>query len=117
MLDDDKNIVFLLLLAFASFVLLLFSMGYPFKLGGEGILDAIPFIKQFRSPGRFAWVFYFVATIGSTIILSKYFLVKVNNYVRNTLVSAILILFTVEAFPFHQQIKERGFVKNCFDNG
>jgi hypothetical protein len=112
---ENKNSAVLLMLTFSSVILLFFSMGYPFKLGGEGILDAIPFIKQFRSPGRFAWVFYFVATIGSTIILSNYFLTNANRYLKNALVSAILILFTVEAFPFHQQIRERGFVKNCFD--
>jgi len=114
-LGDNKNMVVLLMLTLASVFLLIFSMGYPFKWGGEWILDAVPLIKQFRSPGRFAWVFYFMATISSTIILSKYFLKGINLQIRNTLISAILILFSVEGLPFHKQITHNGFAKNCFD--
>ncbi|HWY36916.1 MAG TPA: hypothetical protein VNY73_00050, partial [Bacteroidia bacterium] len=114
-IEQNKNTRTLLILAVSSVILLVFSMGYPFKWGMQWILDMIPLIEQFRSPGRFAWVFYYVATIASTIILSKYFLLKVNAYLSGILVSVILLLFMVEGLPFHQQIKTWGFSKNCFN--
>lgn len=45
---------------FAGIVLLIYSMAVPFRLGGEPLLQVLPLIRQFRSLGRFAWIFYFV---------------------------------------------------------
>ncbi|MGZ3942634.1 MAG: hypothetical protein ACXVNR_01285 [Bacteroidia bacterium] len=114
---ENKSTSTWLVLSISSFMLLLFSMGLPFKWGAEGLLDSIPFIKQFRSPGRFAWVFYYMATISSVVVLSKYFLTKANRYVRATVITALLLLYTVEGLPFHNQIKDRGFIVNCFKEG
>jgi hypothetical protein len=47
----------------AAYLILLFSMCLPFQLGMHGLVDYLPFIKQFRSLGRFAWVFYYVFTV------------------------------------------------------
>ena len=44
----------------ASVFVLLLSMCLPFQLGMEFLVDWLPFLKQFRSLGRFAWVFYYV---------------------------------------------------------
>lgn len=46
----------------AAFLILLFSMGVPFVWGLSFLLDLVPPLKQFRSLGRFAWVFYYVFT-------------------------------------------------------
>lgn len=113
--QENKNVAVLLILSLGSILLLFFSMGYPFKWGMESLLDSVPFINQFRSPGRFAWVFYFTTTIASTILLSNYFLPKMNFFLRGILVSAILLLFAVEGFPFHKRPAENAFVMNCFD--
>ncbi len=47
----------------AALIILAFAMGYPFKLNLEFLLDELGLIQQFRSPGRFAWVFYYVFTL------------------------------------------------------
>lgn len=48
-------------IAFWSAVLvLLFAMAFPFTLGLEFLLEILTPLKQFRSLGRFAWVFYYV---------------------------------------------------------
>lgn len=44
----------------AAFLLFLFSTGFPFESGLEGLLDYLPQLRQFRSLGRFSWVFYYV---------------------------------------------------------
>lgn len=59
---DDAD--FLRRLFAMSFVLLVFSFGLPFILPGlEGLLDYSGPLKQFRSVGRFNWIFYFVINI------------------------------------------------------
>jgi hypothetical protein len=44
-------------------LVLLFSMGIPFIWGMDFLLDIITPLKQFRSLGRFAWVFYYIYTV------------------------------------------------------
>jgi len=59
---DDAD--FLRRLFAMSFVLLVFSFGFPFVIPGlEGLLDYSGPLKQFRSVGRFNWIFYFVINI------------------------------------------------------
>ena len=59
---DDAD--FLRRLFAMSFVLLIFSFGLPFIIPGlEGLLDYSGPLKQFRSVGRFNWIFYYVINI------------------------------------------------------
>ena len=50
----------------AGTIVLLYSMGLPFKWGLESIPEAFPILKQFRSLGRFSWVFYYCLSIFSS---------------------------------------------------
>ncbi|MBX0292554.1 hypothetical protein K3G63_19075 [Hymenobacter sp. HSC-4F20] len=48
----------------AAWLVLAFSMCLPFILPGfDRLLDWLPALKQFRSLGRFAWIFYYVAAV------------------------------------------------------
>ncbi|UOQ75531.1 hypothetical protein MUN84_12610 [Hymenobacter sp. 5516J-16] len=48
----------------AAGLVLAFAMCLPFKLPGfEPLLDWLPALKQFRSLGRFTWIFYYVAAV------------------------------------------------------
>ena len=49
----------------AATVTLLFAMGIPFIWNLENWLDIIPPLKQFRSIGRFAWIFYYIFSVYS----------------------------------------------------
>lgn len=97
-----------------SLLLLFFSMGLPFKWGMEDLLDHFPLVKQFRAPGRFAWAFYFIATILSTIIISRFFFTKLKPALKTILCSAILLLFLADGFPYHHSMKNYMHVKNQF---
>ncbi len=99
----------------SSVILLLFSMGYPFKLNMNWLLEYVPVLQQFRVPGRFAWVFYFIVTIAVTVFISKHFMVKANKLLRLVLCSAFLLLFLFEAIPFHISTSKQLFPKNCFN--
>jgi hypothetical protein len=98
----------------SAVLLLLFSMGYPFKWNMESLLEYVSFVKQFRAPGRFAWVFFFVGTISSTVIISKFFFPQLPKNVRTIIGCLLIFFFLVEAVPFHNYYSKRWFVKNCF---
>jgi hypothetical protein len=57
---------------FAAFFTLLFAMAIPFRWDLEVLLDALPPLKQFRSPGRMIWAFYSVWTVFSLIVLYRW---------------------------------------------
>jgi hypothetical protein len=112
---ESSNARALVYMIASSVVLLLFSMAIPFKWNMEWLLDDLPFIQQFRAPGRYAWVFYFMTTIASVIIISKYFLTRVNEHLRMIICSSALLLYSVEGIPFHSSTSQSLFVKNPFD--
>lgn len=59
---ESPHTGFLKAVFWASVVILLFSFGYPFLIPGfEWMLSIAGPIKQFRSIGRFAWVFFYAA--------------------------------------------------------
>ena len=84
---------------------LLYSMGYPFRLGLEGIPDLLDPLKQFRSIGRFAWIFFYTYTL-----FSFYFLFLVYRGLRMNgrpllgkiiLISAMVVLYVEVGIQNH----------------
>ncbi len=57
----------------ASVPLLLFSMAIPFNWGLDKLVDHLSLLKQFRSPGRFAWGFYYVFSLYACFFLYQWF--------------------------------------------
>jgi len=49
----------------ASFIVLLFSMGLPFIAGLGWLLDYTGPLRQFRSIARFAWIFFYIINVYS----------------------------------------------------
>jgi hypothetical protein len=69
----------------AASLLLLFSFGAPFKWHGFGWLtEHAGQVKQFRSLGRFAWPFYYVATT-----YTAYCLYRLWRYLRRRRLGAL----------------------------
>ncbi|MEM9824437.1 MAG: hypothetical protein AAF985_25350, partial [Bacteroidota bacterium] len=61
---DEQFRPFLLHLFGAGLILLFLSLGLPFVVQGlEFLLDYTGPLKQFRSMGRFAWVFFYIVNI------------------------------------------------------
>ena len=110
--EKIKNYSFMIL---SSIVMLFFSMGFPFNAGMEWILDYVPTIQQFRSPGRFAWIFYFVTTIGICVIISKHSFARFPLWLKNSCIGLLLILFTIEGIPYHNEVTKAEFPKNSFN--
>lgn len=78
----------------AAILSLLFSMTVPFNLGLQKLLYALPLIKQFRSPGRFAWIFYFIFLVYTVVFLYKVYInLRINKKI--TAITFIAIVFCI----------------------
>ncbi|MFN8414790.1 MAG: hypothetical protein U0U66_00510 [Cytophagaceae bacterium] len=91
---------------YASILVLLFAMAYPFRLEMEFILDWIPPLRQFRSLGRFAWVFYYIYMTA----LCYYIYLVVKKWSGNTLkivlfIGTITLLYSFEFHEYYQSFK------------
>lgn len=86
----------------SSVLLLLFSMTFPFSWNMEYLLDIITPLKQFRSPGRFAWGFYFVYTISLSVIIYILFkkIQKRNIVVAYIFIAVPLILQITDTYGY-----------------
>lgn len=90
----------------SSVILLLISMGYPFKWNMEYLLDNFSIIKSFRGIGRFAWVFYYVITV--TSVYFTYLVYSTNRIKILKVLPAIVVisLFLIEGLPYHAEISK-----------
>jgi hypothetical protein len=94
---------------FASFILLLFSMDYPFIWDMEYLLEMkiIKVIKNFRGNGRFAWEFYFVFSVWGVYLVNKFQRYLINN---NRVVFAYLLIIiyplslAMDGYFYHKHI-------------
>jgi hypothetical protein len=101
----DNKILNIMMLS--SVIVVFFSMALPFKYIPGYLPDTLRFLKEFRSLGRFAWVFYFISIIFCTYIINKY-LIYIEN-IKNRLLPYLIIFFfcgfmLFEAIPYHLQI-------------
>jgi hypothetical protein len=103
----------------ASILVLLFAMGVPFVWGMEFILDWISPLKQFRSLGRFAWVFYYILTV-YTIRYCYLVFRTINIKKLKTLAISLMCGFAVFwAIEGHSNLRNRAdtYKRACRANG
>ena len=86
---------------YAGLCILLFSLGLPFTISGlDALLEYTGPIRQFRSIGRFAWVFYYVMNVIAFFWLYK----KANEHsakpMRIALLALGLSVLVFEAYHF-----------------
>lgn len=64
--QQEDQLTYIRLLLGTGLLVLLFSLGLPFIIpGGEKLLEWLSPIRQFRSIGRFAWVFYYAVNVAA----------------------------------------------------
>ena len=85
---------FLLISLYASVPVLLFAMAYPFRWCPK-LLDYIPVVRQFRSTGRFAWIFYY----SFSIFAAYYFFILIRTLrLRHLTIVSYLIFAGIITF-------------------
>jgi len=85
----------------SAIFVLLFAMAIPFKLWSDVNMGFLSVLQQFTGYGRFAWVFYFVATSFSVYVLSKYFS---NNKLQMVVSFVLLGMLLTEGAWLHRKI-------------
>jgi hypothetical protein len=85
----------------SAIAVLIYSFALPFRLLPENILNQIPYIKQFSSFGRFAWVFYYIITV--MVLLYWHLRLRRWKY-ANIVLAAIGFTFMLEAVPIHKYL-------------
>jgi hypothetical protein len=93
---------FPLILFFAALPVLCFSFAWPFSWGLESLLDKIPFVRQFRSPGRFAWVFYYASTMMAFVLLSAWSSHRKSMISRLVVVCGALLMVVESVQPLRE---------------
>jgi hypothetical protein len=97
----------------ASLALLMFAMALPFKWHLQWLLDVVTSIKQFRSPGRFAWVFYYVFCTYAAIALYHFYCKFIAD--KNVIIKTIFLLTPIAIWSFemlHQVHKVSESISN-----
>ncbi len=113
--DDSPllNSQFIVPALFSSFILLLLSMGYPFKWHMEFLLDWFPVLKSFRGIGRFAWVFYYVITVSSVYFFFLIYESNKKHFIFLLIAVVLPLSYIWEGIPYH---KEMGSNLNQYPN-
>lgn len=70
---------------------LMLGSGAPFTWGMEGLLEYMPAFRQFRSLGRFTWIFYYITVVYAAVCCWRLY-VLANGSEKKT-VSFIVLLF------------------------
>lgn len=90
-----------------ALVLFALACGQPFAKLGESSLDAIPFLRDFRGIGRFAWPLYFVLTTAAVVVIDKVLSTSAPAVGRSLAVGFFLLVVGEAAFLHGQQRRER----------
>jgi hypothetical protein len=96
---------------FIAFAALLFSMGIPFIWHLEWLKEYLSVFRQFRSLGRFSWIFYYIITTYSCIYIYALF---AHLKTFNRPISAYVLLFAVLIVWSYEA---KGYVKFSRDLG
>lgn len=84
----------------AAFAALLFAMGVPFVWHMEWIITYLSFLRQFRTLGRFSWIFYYIITIYSVVVVYRYharYLLQDRRVAAWVLIAGALATWAFEA--------------------
>jgi len=107
------------LLHIVGFIFLIYAMAIPFVwVGGMEWVEKIPFLNQFRCPGRFSWVFYYTTCILCTYYFHLLFMVwkkkkSIVKIVFLCLISCVFIFLDIKDFQPLWDIK-RLYNENYF---
>ncbi len=84
---------------------LLLAMGVPFVWHMQWLLDYVSFLKQFRTLGRFAWVFYYIITIYAVVSFQSILVFfKGRSKFGSALVAFLLGIWCFEAYGYRRVI-------------
>lgn len=84
---------------------LLFSMGVPFVWGMQWTFDYVSVLRQFRSLGWFALLFYYIITVIAVVVVTRAALTK--SVAGKFLPFIIFVIWAYEAYGISTHLYER----------
>lgn len=117
MLNTEMNILLL-----TATIIFLYAICFPFRFGLEFLIEDFSFVRQFRSTGRFAWIFYYIFSIN--VVYMLHLLIRKLRFKRYKLLPIFLVLFCIVAYTFDIQnmynfdfryINNQQYFPNIFD--
>ena len=107
--EDNTQKCFPSVWLFIGIFSLLLAMGIPFIWNMEWLLRDISLFRQFRSLGRFAWIFYYVAAVFAVVQIYTWYLKNAGRHkIFSTLVLvSSLVVWSVEANEYIGHAKKR----------
>lgn len=94
----------------AGLLVLLFACGFPFSYKPELMTDLFPPIKQFRSLGRFAWVFYYTWSVFTFYLLwlaVRYHRIHRRKTLAYSIAGLVFALCFAEGLGYNQALAGR----------
>ena len=86
----------------ATVLVLSFAMGLHMVFG-QWIYDLVPVLKQFRSVGRFAWVYYYVISIFGFIYLERW--IRGRTSIRSIFwLLPMVLLYMIDIIPYQKKL-------------
>jgi hypothetical protein len=99
---STSNEQYLKYLLISSIGILLFAHGIPFILPyGEKLLSHSGPLQQFRSIGRFAWVFYYAANISAFYYLYQWSQKQQKKGIKALMLALPLLLVSFESYNYN----------------
>lgn len=99
--------LFIKRLLFTSILIFCLAALLPFRKLWYSMADVFDVIKQFRSIGRFAWAFYFMANIIALYMLDKV-IIHFKEHKRKVAASVLIVLVPAfiasEGLEYHQDV-------------
>ncbi len=108
----------LVLSVWAATIMLLFACAFPFKMPQlQGLVEHLGPLKQFRSLGRFAWIFYYVYTVFVSAFLWKYIKQLLDQKLRKIAIgigAVVILVWAAEAIVHLKIHAEKERSQNIF---
>lgn len=108
--DADPAMRIALALLLTGILAMIYACAWPFQLAGLKVLQAFPFLWQFRSLGRFAWICYYTFTIFSAVLLYRWELsleAEGKKRLPTLLIITYSVLMFTEAWYYHRDVAPR----------
>jgi hypothetical protein len=90
-----------------------FACGIPFLGENETWLHNIPYLEQFRAPGRFVWLFYFIVGVWIWFLLNEW-LLNSSTKVTAAVLGTLLVLTGIDGFSYQHTVAGQLYQKNVF---
>ncbi|MBX9449304.1 MAG: hypothetical protein KL787_06145 [Taibaiella sp.] len=93
-----------------GFFALLLGMGVPISWGWDTLIDHIATIRQFRTVGRFSWIFYFIFQIFVVLTLFRtyrYLISKDKKTLATVITVTCIAISFIQSFAIYNFFKKK----------